>query len=143
MHLRLSFQLGCSLARRGKHIQYNVKRGHILKTLCSKWGHHTIHPLCSCIWVFLVYNHCNHESGVINIPFVMGTHQGDLSRGGGGGLFVLAHCKALCFTISHFPSCLFPSIAYERHIIGPLSIVSCAYEHLKTKLYVIGFFIQP
>jgi len=63
--------------------------------------------------------------------------------GGGGALFVLAHFRALRSITSHFPSCLFPSIIDDAHIIGPPSVVSFAYEHLKTKLYVIGLFIQP
>jgi hypothetical protein len=46
----------------------------------------------------------------------MGIHQGDPSR---GALFILAHFMALHFTINHFPSCLFPSIANDIHIIGP------------------------
>jgi len=68
----------------------------------------------------------------------MGTHQGDPL---GGALFALVHFRALCFTINHFPFCLFPSITNDIHIIGPPSIVSFTYEHFETKLYVIGFFI--
>jgi hypothetical protein len=60
-----------------------------------------------------------------------------------GALFVLAHFKALHFIVSHFPSCLFSSVIYDTHIISPPSIVSFAYEHFQTELYVIGFFIQP
>jgi hypothetical protein len=65
----------------------------------------------------------------------MGTHQGDPRGGGGGGggvggaIFTLDHFRALCFTISHFFSFLFPSIVNDIHIIGPLSINSSTYEH--------------
>jgi hypothetical protein len=72
----------------------------------------------------------------------MGTHQGDPwvgGAGGGGALFVLAHFRALCFTTSHFLSCLFPSIVDDIHIIGtPLNIAS-TYEHFQTKLHVKVF----
>ncbi len=58
-----------------------------------------------------------------------------------GALFTLAHFKALRSTTSHFPSCLFPSIVDDTHIIGPLSIVSSAYEHFQTKFHPIGLSI--
>jgi hypothetical protein len=58
-------------------------------------------------------------------------------------LFALAHFRALYFIINHFFSYLFPSIVDGIHIIGHLSIVSSAYKHFKTKLCVIGIFIQP
>jgi hypothetical protein len=69
----------------------------------------------------------------------METHQGDPL---GGALFALAHFKALLSIINHFPSCLFPSIINDIHIINPLSIVSFVYEHFQTKFRVIGLFIQ-
>ncbi len=66
----------------------------------------------------LFYSHCNHEGGnVIVILSAMGTCQGDLLV---EVLFTLAHFKVLCFTISHFPFCLFPSIVDDIHIIGSL-----------------------
>jgi hypothetical protein len=72
----------------------------------------------------------------------MGTCQGDL-LGGGGALFLLIHFRALCFITSQFPSCLFPSIIDDTHNIGPILIVSFAYEHSQTELHVIGLSIQP
>jgi hypothetical protein len=75
----------------------------------------------------LFYSHHNCECDVIIIPFVMGIHQGDPL---GGALFALTHFRALCFIVNHFPSCLFPFIVNDTHSIGPLSIVSSAYEHL-------------
>ncbi len=88
----------------------------------------------------LFYNHHNHENDVTIIPSTMGTRQGDPL---GAALFVLAHFKALCSTANHFPSCLFPSIVNNTHIIYPPLIVSSAYEHFQTKLHVIGLSIQP
>jgi len=75
----------------------------------------------------------------------MKTHQGNpWGRGGAGGaLFDLVHFRALHSIVNNFSSCLFPSIANDIHIIGPLSIVSYAYEHFKIKLYAIGLSIYP
>jgi len=75
----------------------------------------------------------------------MGTRQGDPWGGGGGGgeLFALAHFNVWCSITNHFPSCLFPSIVDDTHIIGPPSIWSFAYEHFQTKLCAIGLSIQP
>jgi hypothetical protein len=70
----------------------------------------------------------------------MGTRQGDAL---GGALFVLTHFRALCFIINHFPSCLFPSITDDIHIIGPFSIISYVYEHFQIELHTLGLSIQP
>jgi hypothetical protein len=61
----------------------------------------------------------------------------------GGALFASAHFKASRSIASHFPSCLFPSIIDDTHFIGPLSIVSSAYEHFQIKFHPIGLSIQP
>ncbi len=87
----------------------------------------------------LFYNHHNHEGDVTIIPSIMRTYQGDPL---GGALFALAHFKALCSIINHFPSYLFPSIVNDTHIISPLSVVSYVYEHFQTELCALGFFIQ-
>jgi len=68
------------------------------------------------------YNHCNREGDVIIIPFTMESCQSDLLGAGGGTLFSLTHFRALHSIINHFPSCLFPSIVDDTHIIGPPSI---------------------
>jgi hypothetical protein len=45
-----------------------------------------------CMMFPLFYNHRNHEGDVINIPFAMGTCQGDLlGGGGGGGIYFFKH----------------------------------------------------
>jgi hypothetical protein len=67
----------------------------------------------------MFYNHCNRDGNITVIPFAMGTHQGDIL---GGVLFALAHIRALHFTINHFPSCLFPSIVNDTHIITPFPL---------------------
>jgi hypothetical protein len=88
----------------------------------------------------LFYNLHNHEGDVTIIPFAMEIHQSDPL---GGALFTLAHFKVLCSITTHFPSCLFPSIANDTHIISPLSIISFVYEHFQTKFCAICLSIQP
>jgi len=72
----------------------------------------------------LFYSH--HENDVVIIPSAMGTHQGDFL---GEALFALAHFRALHSTTNHFPSCLFPSIPNDIHIIGHIFIISSTCEH--------------
>jgi hypothetical protein len=71
----------------------------------------------------------------------MGTRQ--INPLGGGALFALTHFKVLRSIVNHFLSCLFPSIADDIDVIRPPSIISSAYEHLQTKLCLIGLSIQP
>ncbi len=114
------------------------------EAIFQKLHAHIIHvPFVRAFYAFvspLFYSHYNCVSNVMIIPFVMGIRQGDALR---GALFTLIHFKALCFIVSHFLFCLFPSIIDDIHIIGPLSIVLFVYEHFKTKLCVIGLFPQP
>ncbi len=88
----------------------------------------------------LFYSHYNCEGEVMVIPSTMGTRQGDPL---GGALFALVHFRTLCSIANHFPSCLFPFIADNIHIISPPSIVSFAYEHFQIQLHGIGFLIKP
>jgi hypothetical protein len=74
----------------------------------------------------LFYNHHNCEGNVIVIPFAMEICKSDPL---GKALFTLAHFRALCFTTSHFPSCPFPSIINNIHVIGPYYIELFTYEH--------------
>jgi hypothetical protein len=90
-----------------------------------------------CIFeLLLFYNHCNYDGNVTMIIFAMGTHQGDPL---GGALF---HFEALCSTTSLYPSCLFPSIVNDIHIIRALFIILFTYEHFQIELYAIGLYIQ-
>jgi hypothetical protein len=87
----------------------------------------------------MFYNHHNHDDNVTIIPSTMGTRQNDSL---GETLFALVHFKGLCFTASHFLSCLFPSITDNIHIISPFYFMS-TYEHFKTEFHVIGLSIEP
>jgi hypothetical protein len=96
-------------------------RGVIFQELCVACGDIIqLIPFICAFYAFkfpLFYNHHNCESDVTIIPSTMGIRQGDLL---GGALLALAHFKALRFIINHFPFCLFPSIANDTHIRGPL-----------------------
>jgi hypothetical protein len=76
----------------------------------------------------MFYSHHNHEGEVMIIPCIMETYQNDPLK---SALFALTHFRTLHSIASHFPSCLFPYIVDDIHIIGPLSIISSAYEHSK------------
>jgi hypothetical protein len=135
--------LGGSSIGYGECFQFSVKRSHIqeLRTIGED-----IIQFIAFVHAFYAfefpkfYNHCNREGEVTIIPFAMGTHQGDIF---GGALFPLVHFKTLHSTTSRFPSCLFPYIADDIHIIGPPSIISYAYEHFQIVFCGINIFIQP
>jgi hypothetical protein len=79
-----------------------------------------------CLSLTCFYCHCNCEVKVTIIPFAMETCQDDPLR---GALFFLVHLKTLRFIVNRFPSCLFPFIVNDIHIIGILSIVSSTNEY--------------
>ncbi len=60
----------------------------------------------------------------------------------GSLLFVLAHYQALLETITRAPNYVFPSFANNTHIIGFMSEISCAFDHLSTQLAQVGFKIK-
>jgi hypothetical protein len=95
------------------------KKSHLSKTLWNMWHIIQFNPFVHAFHAFeslLSYNHHNRENKVTIIPFARGTYQGDPLR---GALFVLAHFRTLHSIANCFPSCLFPSIASDTHIIGP------------------------
>jgi hypothetical protein len=49
VHFGPSPWLGGFLVGHGECFQFGVKNSHISKISCNRWGHHIIHPLCSCI----------------------------------------------------------------------------------------------
>jgi hypothetical protein len=121
-----------------------VSRKVIFQKLCATGGNIVqLIPFVHVFYAFqspLFYNHRNHESDFIVVPFTMGTFQGNPL---GRALFTLARFRALRSRANHFLSYLFPSITNDTHIIGPPFIISFAYEHFQTKLHAIGFSIQP
>jgi hypothetical protein len=122
----------------------SVSRIIIFQKLCTtSGGIIQLIPFVCAFYAFespLFYNHHNRDGEVMVIPSTMGTHQGDPL---GGALFALVHFRVLCSIASHFPSCLFPSITDDIHIINPPSIVSSTYEHFQTQPHEIDLLIKP
>ncbi len=145
MHLGPSPWLGCCSTRCGNRLQFSVKKGHISKTSCNKWGYHKnssplfVHSMHSSFLCFIVIVIVKVMSQSSHLPW------GLLKMILGGGHYsFLAHFRALHFTTSHFPCCQFSFIVDDIHIIGMyvFSIISYIYEHFQTELRVICFFIQ-
>jgi hypothetical protein len=88
----------------------------------------------------LLFNHHSLLNNLFIIQSSSGTHQRDLL---GGPLFILTHFRALCSLTSLFPSCLFPSITNDTHIIGPTSIVFQAFDHFSSQLDLVSLVVQP
>ncbi len=60
----------------------------------------------------------------------------------GGLLFALAHYQILLKTIAWAPNCVFPSLTNDIHIVGPMSEIICAFDHLSTQLTLIGLRVK-
>jgi len=61
----------------------------------------------------------------------------------GGPFFSLAHFYTFHTLITLFPSCLFPFVTYDIHIIGPTLIVSQVFHHYFFELDLVSLAIQP
>jgi hypothetical protein len=85
------------------------------------------------------YQHGPHVEGVTTIESSSGTKQGDPI---GGLLFVLAHYQALLKTIAQAPTCILPFLIGDTHIMGPMSEVIRAFDHLSTQLALIGLKVK-
>jgi len=59
-----------------------------------------------------------------------------------GLLFVLAHYQALLKTITQTPRCILPFLIGNTHIMGPMSEVIRAFDHLLTQLALIGLKVK-
>ncbi len=77
--------------------------------------------------------------GVTIIKSFLGTKQGDPLK---SLLFVLAHYRALLKTITHAPSCIFPPLVNNTHIVGPLNEITHTFDHLSTQLTLIGLRVK-
>jgi hypothetical protein len=69
----------------------------------------------------------------------LGTRQGDHLR---GPLFVLAHYQASLKTIVRAFSCVFPSLANDTHVVGPMSEITHVSDHLLTQLTLVWFRVK-
>ncbi|KAL2612029.1 hypothetical protein R1flu_023721 [Riccia fluitans] len=88
----------------------------------------------------LYFSHCSCEDEVSLFSSESGTCQGDPL---GGALFALAHLCALRAIASEHPLCLFPSLADDTHIVGPLEAIVPAFYTLEDHLSTMGLTIQP
>jgi hypothetical protein len=70
-------------------------------------------------------HHSPHEELSIVLSFV-GTHQGDQFI---KPLFALAYFRALQTSFIVFPSCLFPSLVDDFHILGLTSLIPFVFYH--------------
>ncbi len=77
--------------------------------------------------------------GVTIIESSLGMRQGDPLR---RLLFVLAHYQTFLNTITWAPSYVFPSLTDDTHIMGPLSEITCAFDHFSTQLILVGLRVK-
>ncbi|KAL2610010.1 hypothetical protein R1flu_028583 [Riccia fluitans] len=97
---------------------------------------HSFYARCSPLY----FSHCSHEDEVSLFLFNSGTHQGDPL---GGALFALGHLRALRTMASEHPLCLFPSLADDTHIVGPLEAIVPTFHTLEDHLLAVGLTVQP
>jgi hypothetical protein len=88
---------------------------------------------------FLFYQHGWDVEGVTIIESFPSTRHGDPLR---GLLFALARCQALLDTIVQAPNCVYPSLVNDIHIMGPMSKIICAFDHLSTQLSLVGLRVK-
>jgi hypothetical protein len=77
--------------------------------------------------------------GAIIIESSLGKRQGDPLR---GLLFVLAHYQTFLKIIMRAPSYIFPSLMDDIHIVGPMSEIIHAFDHLLTQLTLVGLRVK-
>ncbi len=88
---------------------------------------------------FFYYQHGSHVEWVTIIESFPSMRQGGPL---GIPLFVLAHYWAFLKTIMWAPNCVFPSIANDTHIVGPMYEIICAFDHLLTQLALVGLRVK-
>jgi hypothetical protein len=60
----------------------------------------------------------------------------------GGPIFNFAHYQTFLKTIMQAPNYIFPSLANDTHIVGPMSEITHTFDHLSTSLALIGLRIK-
>jgi hypothetical protein len=91
------------------------------------------------VFILFLYQHGWHVEGVTIIESVLCTRQGDPF---GSPLFVLAHYQTFLETIARAPNRVFPSLANDTHIMGPLNEVTHVYDHFSTQLTLVGLRVK-
>jgi hypothetical protein len=77
--------------------------------------------------------------GVTIIESSLGMRQNDPLK---SHLFALAHYQILLKTIAWAPNYVFPSVMDDTHIVGPMSEIIRAFDHLSTQLTLVGFRVK-
>ncbi len=58
-------------------------------------------------------------------------------------MFILVHLRVLCTIAVIHPTCVFPSLVDDTHIVGPASTVVLAFLQLQKELSTVGPSVQP
>jgi len=77
--------------------------------------------------------------GITIFEFSSSTRQGDLLE---GCLFTLAHYRAFLGTIGQAGNYVFPSLTNDTHIVGSMSEITHAFDHLSTQLTLLGLKVK-
>jgi len=98
-------------------------------------------PFYHVLWCtfFFYYQDDQHVEGVTIIKSSSGTKQGDSLK---GHLFALAYYWILLKTIAWAPNCVFPSLANNTHIVGPMNELSYTFDHLSNQLAQVGLKVE-
>ncbi len=100
------------------------------------WQTLSLLPCCFMVFIFLfTSNMGNMKRGSSLLSYFQAQGKGDPL---GGPLFVVAHYRTFLKIIMQAPKCVFPSLADDTHIVGTMSKVVLAFNHLLTQLALIG-----
>jgi hypothetical protein len=126
-----------------KNVFNNVLQVVICRWLCDVGG--PLESIVPFIRLFydtyypLYYQHRWHVEGVTMIESSLITRQGDPL---GAPLHILAHYQIVLKTITRAPTYVFPYLAYDTHIVGPMNEISRAFDHLSTQLAQLGLRVK-
>jgi hypothetical protein len=87
----------------------------------------------------LYYQHGQQVERITIIESFSHMRQGDPL---GGLLFALAHYRTFLETIARILSYIFPSLAYDTHILGLMNEITHAFNHLSTQLTLVGLRVK-
>jgi hypothetical protein len=85
------------------------------------------------------FQHGRHVKGVTIIESFSSMRQDDPL---GGLLFVLTRYRAFVKTIVWALMCVFPSLANDTHIVGPMNEITRAFDNLLTQIALVGFKVK-
>jgi len=95
---------------------------------------------CSMVLIFLfIINMGSMKEGVTIIESTLGTKQGDPL---GGPLFPLTHYQVFLETIMQTPQLCFSILVDDTHIMGTMSEIVFAFDHLLIQLTLVGLKVK-